>query len=75
MLERRNWWDFDGVDAPVWAPEADVELFCNMLNSYVPQRYRRTGTRYHVLNHFGPNGEHGLYYHLLNRPAGLEGGH
>jgi hypothetical protein len=63
----KHWSDFDGVNAPEWLNETEANTFCSVLNSYVPREYARMGCRYHVLNRY--NG--GLYFHLLNCPAGL----
>lgn len=64
-VSRVPWWDFDGTDAPYWADEEYCNSVCSFLNSYIPEEYGRTGTRYHMLNHY-PSGK--LYFHLLNRP-------
>ncbi len=64
----REWFGFDGQDAPEWLDEATANQFCCLLNSYIPKEYSRTGTRYHMLNRF-PSGR--LFFHLLNRPRGV----
>lgn len=70
MLNRKYWWDFDGVDAPEWASEEMLNGVCSMLNSYIPTEYSTRGCRYHILNRY-PSGVR--FFHLLNRPRGIEG--
>lgn len=60
----KRWYAFDGVDIPKWVTEEQANLFCSLLNSYIPSQYGRKGTRYHVLNRF----QGGMYFHLLNPP-------
>jgi hypothetical protein len=66
-LDQSCWTCFDHVDAPEWLDENTANTFCSVLNSYIPREYSVKGCRYHMLNHF----QGGLYFHLLNRPAGL----
>ncbi len=63
------WFSFDGVDLPAWTTEENANLFCSLLNNYVPKEYSSNGTRYHVLNH----AHGGLYIHLINRPSNTWG--
>ncbi len=46
---RSNWADFDGVNAPSWLSEEQANLFCSLLNSYIPREYSMCGTCYHIV--------------------------
>jgi hypothetical protein len=68
MATLREWYAFDGVDAPSWLSENTANTLCSVLNSYIPKEYSTSGTRYHMLNHY-PSGA--LYFQLLKRPVGV----
>lgn len=65
-LTRKHWTDFDGVDAPEWLDENSANMFCSLLNSYIPERWGKRGVRYHMLNRY-PSGR--LYFHLIGNPG------
>lgn len=64
----KEWYVFDGVDAPEWMTEETGKTFCSVLNGIIPREYTTHGTRYHMLNRY-PSGR--LYFHLLGRPTAL----